>query len=188
MTVKCGLHSIDLAVLEVILIFRTVIITLLSMLLLIGCSNDAELDTVRNKFGQDYSIDRLNKYEDDSIIRVYKVSKEADEKYHIVQIVRSKGYKDYIKFMVTIDNDSKKISDIHIIEHNETHDYGGYVTKDWFLKRFINKPINQSLKIAKIVSENPWEVTAITGATITSEAVVKGVNLCIENIKTMEVK
>ncbi|WDV45633.1 FMN-binding protein [Clostridiaceae bacterium M8S5] len=169
---------------EVQRIKKLLIIILFFSLLLISYINENEdehLSKLNEYFGQGYDITRQNGYENNDIIRAYRIVNKSNNSSEFVQIVNSNAYIDDIKIMVIIDEESKKISNIHILQHSETEDYGGYVTEDWFTDRFKNKPINQSLKTVKIISKNPREITAITGATVTSEAVVKGVNLCIQN-------
>lgn len=73
-----------------------------------------------------------------------------------------------------------------MISHQETEDYGGYLTREWFLDRFIGKSSTYQLKMVKIIDNKPDEIVAITGASKTSKAVVDGVNLALENFNKIK--
>ena len=75
-----------------------------------------------------------------------------------------------------------EIADVVILAHNESKDYGEHVTKQWFLDRLKLKT-DELLNIAILSKEKENDVVAITGATITSQAVVVGVNDCIINYR-----
>lgn len=153
-----------------------------------GCKEDTQVTSVQQQIGQGYEVHRAKEFETENIEKVYVAKNTELNKNKIIQIVHSEGYKDIIEIMVIIDLDNEKIEDIKITKHHESKDYGGYVTKEWFTNGFKNKSINKSLKIAKMMSKDSSDIIAITGATVTSKAVVDGVNLCLENIKTMEGK
>ncbi|MGF7058492.1 FMN-binding protein [Brassicibacter mesophilus] len=131
------------------------------------------------------NVSRLKQYENRDIIRVYKALNTINENEEIVQIVRVKGYKGTIKLITSIDMDLDEVTDIQILSHNETEAYGGYITEEWFLDRFNNKNADRQLKTVKIIAERPNEIVAVTGATISSEAVVNGVNLSLANYMKM---
>ncbi|QOR35401.1 FMN-binding protein [Clostridium sp. 'deep sea'] len=123
---------------------------------------------------QGYSVvHRVKKAETSNIIRVYK-TKEGS----IVQIVHSEGYKSTIELLVAINNNY--VEKVNILSQHETEDYGGYIKEQWFLNRLC-LPITPKLNLIKINKVNANDVVAVTGATISSQAVVDGVNLCIDN-------
>ena len=123
---------------------------------------------------QGYSgVHRVKKAETTNIIRVYR-TKEAS----IVQIVHSEGYKSTIELLVAINNNN--VEKVNILSQHETEDYGGYITEQWSLNRLC-LPITAKLNLIKINKVNANDVVAVTGATISSQAVVDGVNLCIDN-------
>jgi uncharacterized protein with FMN-binding domain len=120
----------------------------------------------------DESANRLKEYEAGEVIRFY-VSENS-----VTQIVHTKGYHENLIFKVTISND--QISHFEILSQEETEDYGGYITKAWFAKRLLLS-CDEHLEIVKLAKEKANEVVAVTGATISSTAVVVGVNTCIDN-------
>ena len=71
------------------------------------------------------------------------------------------GFGGTIKILIGVDN-SKKITGTKILEHLETPGLGERITEDEFLEQFVNKPITLQAN----------EIDAITGATISSTAII----------------
>ncbi len=94
--------------------------------------------------------------------------------------IKSMGYKDFVYYMVEINNIDESIETVRLIDERETEDYGGYIREGWFLERFQNMPLSHPAKIVKMHKENDYEIVAITGATITSHSATEAVNLAIE--------
>lgn len=132
---------------------------------------------------EDYFTYRMMKAETENIHRVYRLTKENESK--IVQIVAVNGYKSMIEMLVTIDVQKDLVEGVQIVDQHESHDYGAAITEDWFLDRLSQKDVRISLKTVKMRQENSNEIVAVTGATISSAAVVYGVNLCMENYSSM---
>jgi len=130
------------------------------------------------------NVKRLTKHEDESVYGVYHLI--DDDRDEIIQLVKQKGFVDEIDLMVIIDYKEDIIKEIKVLEHKESKDYGGLLTEDWFLERFKDKPIATLLELVKMSAKEENQIVAITGATITSEAVVKGVNLCMNNYHRMK--
>lgn len=131
----------------------------------------------------DHFIFRIMKTESSNIQRVYKVTSEQSVK--IAQIVSVSGYKSIIELLVIIDVSKNTVEDVQVIAQHETHDYGAAITEDWFLERLVKKDVRVPLRIVKMRQESPNDVVAVTGATVSSAAVVYGVNLCMDNYVTM---
>lgn len=91
----------------------------------------------------------------------------------------SKGYGGSIKMMVAVSTDGKVI-DYNILSANETPGLGDNAAKDYFRNRLKGKK-SDALVVVKDPS-NKENVQAITGATITSAAVTKGVKEAVDNV------
>jgi len=117
---------------------------------------------------------RIHSYEVGDIVRVYIKDQQ------MIQIVDTTAYHDHLIYAVTIE--SGEIRDVTIISHQETEDYGDYIETDWFVDRLLLK-CNELLEVVKLSKKAPNQVVAITGATITSQALVNGINECIENYR-----
>lgn len=92
--------------------------------------------------------------------------------------VASKGYGGKINIMVGIKNNGE-VSGIKILSQSETAGLGANCEQPEFYKQYSGKP-TQNLKVVKTSDVKKDEIKAITGATITSKAVTKGVNEAID--------
>lgn len=127
---------------------------------------------------------RLNEYENDIIERVFLI-KNNEVPFSIVQRISVRGYKDNIVMYLHTGVKEEKLTNINIVYEDETDHYGGYISKEWFLNRFKDKNINVNLHLVKVSVKNPNDVVAVTGATISSRAVLDGVNYGFDNHKTI---
>lgn len=89
--------------------------------------------------------------------------------------VKSKGFGGDMEIIVGINIDDK-IESIQIGEHGETPGLGAKMKEDSFMDQYSGKDVNAPITVNKS-SAGDQEIQAITGATITSDAVTSGVNL-----------
>ncbi len=87
--------------------------------------------------------------------------------------VTTNGYGGAIGMMVAID-DNAQVCGIEILSHSETAGLGAKATEPEFKNQFSKK--NPTLEVVKTKTESPDQITAITGATVTSRAVASGVD------------
>ncbi|WP_055666508.1 RnfABCDGE type electron transport complex subunit G [Desnuesiella massiliensis] len=116
--------------------------------------------------------------EDKTITEVLQAFK-GEEKVGYLINVTSKGFHGDIQTIVAISNKGQ-VTGIKIASHTETPGVGSKVEKTDFTDRFKNKNIQGGLKLTKVASANANEVQGVTGATVSSTAVVGGVNKAIE--------
>ena len=88
--------------------------------------------------------------------------------------VESKGYGGMVGFVVGVTKDGV-VKAINILSHSETPGLGAKSTEPEFYGQFADKS-QMPLKVVKGGASTPDEIAAISGATITSTAVVDGVN------------
>ncbi|MBR0317486.1 MAG: RnfABCDGE type electron transport complex subunit G [Synergistaceae bacterium] len=88
--------------------------------------------------------------------------------------VNSKGYGGIVNFIVGVMKDGS-VKAINILNHSETPGLGAKSTEPEFYEQFNDKS-SLPLKVVKGTASNPDEISAISGATITSNAVTDGVN------------
>ena len=93
--------------------------------------------------------------------------------------VESKGYGGIIKISVGIDT-TGRIAGVKIGENNETPGLGAKAAEAPFISQFKNLKPAEELKAVKKGKTKPEEIDAISGATITSRAVVKAVQAAVE--------
>ena len=91
----------------------------------------------------------------------------------------SKGYGGTIKMLVAVSTDGKVI-DYNILSANETPGLGDKASEDFFRDRIKGKE-SKALEVVKDPS-NKENVQALTGATITSKAVTKGVKEAVDEV------
>ena len=102
------------------------------------------------------------------------------------------GFQDKIDFMFGINVSISKINSLTIIKQLETPGLGSKITeRDSFLIFWENKDCSNLLALRKPAATSPEElspseVNTITGATISSEAVLNIVNESLEKIRLLE--
>ncbi|MBQ6969684.1 MAG: RnfABCDGE type electron transport complex subunit G [Synergistaceae bacterium] len=92
--------------------------------------------------------------------------------------VNSKGYGGMLSFVVGVTKEGT-VKAINILSHSETPGLGAKSTEPEFQGQFADKD-KLPLKVVKGGASNPDEIAAISGATITSNAVTDGVNAAVD--------
>ena len=82
--------------------------------------------------------------------------------------------------MVGIDSNAA-VQGIEILSHGETAGLGAKITEEKFKSQFRDK--NPVLEVVKNETDNPNQITAITGATISSRAIAAGIEQSIALIE-----
>lgn len=88
----------------------------------------------------------------------------------------AKGYGGDIKVMVGVDK-SGSVTGVSILEISETAGLGMNAKNESFLKQFLSK--NGEISVIKNGTPADKEISALTGATITSKAMAKAVNTAL---------
>ncbi|WP_326906664.1 FMN-binding protein [Sedimentibacter sp. MB31-C6] len=109
-----------------------------------------------------------------AVKRAYEVDGEI-----CAYVVSCVGYNGPIEVLAAIDNKKDKLIGIQILNHEESMDYAEHIEKNWFLDRFKNLPVNKYLNMVVLDKENPEDIVQVTGATVSSQAVVSAVNAAI---------
>lgn len=89
-----------------------------------------------------------------------------------------RGYDGEIEFMTGISTEGN-ITGIKILNHGETPGLGGNATKEYFSDSFKEKSVEDEL-VAVTDPKEENQVQALTSATITTNAIVNGVNIVRE--------
>ncbi len=100
-----------------------------------------------------------------------------------IYTVTPTGYAGPITTMIGINHPEGTISGIKILQQSETPGLGAKCAEPSFTNQFTSKTLNADLKVTK-TTPNEQEILAITASTITSKAVVTGVNLVREHYNT----
>ncbi len=98
------------------------------------------------------------------------------------------GYGGDIKVAVGVSNKTNKITGFTVLSHSETAGLGAKATEDEFKSQFIGKSAN-GINYTKNGASNDTEIDALSGATITSNAVCEAVDsaLAVYNYQLKEV-
>ncbi len=100
-------------------------------------------------------------------------------------ITEGSGFADKIELVVAVDAAFEKFAGYAILASNETPGFGDKIKNDYYRKQFMGAPA-ATLKLEKAgdASVIDSEIIAISGATVSSQAVVTTINNVIENVKS----
>ena len=104
------------------------------------------------------------------------VSKVYKYEHLFAFIVKPIAYNGPITLALVINGNEDHNIGLRIIEHVETPHYVRDMESAWFMDRFADKPIDNYLTLARNIARSEQDIVAITGATVTTEAVINGVN------------
>lgn len=93
-------------------------------------------------------------------------------------VTEQSGYDDDIKMAAAVDANLENMIGMDILRQAETPGKGSKITNPEFKNQFNNLPLD-----SLALSQNTGDVDAITGATVSSSAVVTGLNNKITEIK-----
>ncbi len=114
-------------------------------------------------------IEEIGKWEPHHKHAGYYVAKKGNEEVGYIVESFGKGYSSYINMLVSVDK-SFTVKKVNILHHAETPGLGDEVEKDYFLRRFENKSVDN---LVVVKGETQDKVEAISGATISSRAVTE---------------
>jgi electron transport complex protein RnfG len=107
---------------------------------------------------------------------------EGNKGGEVAMIAQGGGFQGMIRLMIGTNPGEGKIYAIRILEHSETPGLGAFITGDKYRSNFKDKPFGD-YKVVKRPAENPYEVEAISGATISSEKVTRIVEEAVKEIE-----
>jgi electron transport complex protein RnfG len=92
--------------------------------------------------------------------------------------LETQGYGGTITMLVGLSEDAETIRGISIVEQVETPGLGGNITRDEFREQFEGLDASAQISYVKNIEPDPAanEIQALSGATITSSAIVSGIN------------
>ena len=140
----------------------------------IQASNEAR-KIVLSEADEFKELDGMNS---DIVLEVYEGIKDGQVIGYTIK-TSSKGYGGAIELMVGISKDGK-ITGVEIGNHSETPGLGSKATEPMFKNQYLDKDVSNSLLVVKGSANNDNEISAISGATITSNGVTSGVNAAMK--------
>lgn len=138
----------------------------------------AEEVAMRELITEGDSFEAVEDIEESTTIEKIFIAKNASDLVGYIVKVCPTGYGGAIAMLVGIDTNGQ-VKGISILSHGETPGFGANCVKESFKGQFKDK--QAPLVVSKSASaEN--EIQAITGATITSDAVTQGVNTACQYV------
>lgn len=181
-------------------IFFILILSVLSTVLLVGMSNFTRPIIEKNKeiklkiavleaAGIPFTQNNIDRIFEENI----KVKEEKGFKYYLTEennyIFTFRGYGLWgpIEGAINLNKDLKTIERVRIISQEETPGLGGRITEEGYLSQFHNKKVSPRLKVTlRTKASKDNEIDAITGASITSEALVRIINQTVKKFREIK--
>jgi len=115
---------------------------------------------------------------------VYKAVSDAGKCAGWVFNASGSGFADKIELVVAVDKDFEKIAGFDCLASNETPGFGDQIKLPWYRNQFAGAPAEE-LQLVRTgdAKKIDSEIVAVTGATVSSEAVVEIINNSITQIK-----
>jgi len=130
---------------------------------------------------KDYKI--LEKGIDKAKVIVYQGLDADGRSVGLAFIADGGGFQGNIRIMVGLSVDYLKLKGIKVLEQNETPGLGNRIKEPAFEGQFKGLEIKPKVEYIKYRKpEKPNQIQAITGATISSDAVVKNINNAVEKV------
>ncbi len=115
---------------------------------------------------------------------VYEATDDKQQAVGFAFVGTGSGFADKIKLVIAVDKDCGKLLGFEVLFSNETPGFGSRITEDWFRGQFVGAPAGK-LELAKggDAEKIDEQIVALTGATVSSEAVVRIFNSHIGELK-----
>lgn len=130
---------------------------------------------------KDYKV--MEKEIDKEKLTIYKGVDADGKPVGMAFIADGGGFQGNIRIMVGLNMDYLKLKGIKVLEQNETPGLGNRIKESAFEGQFKGLEIKPKVEYIKYRKpEKPNQITAITGATISSGAVVKNINNAVAKV------
>jgi electron transport complex protein RnfG len=95
------------------------------------------------------------------------------------------GFADKILLLVGVTEDLEKLTGLYVLDQKETPGLGNYITEKPFTGQFVGLSATQPLQVVKMdAASDQNQVTAVTGATISSVSVATIVNQALTDFRS----
>lgn len=129
-------------------------------------------------------FEEVSDFKGDGIVKNVFEGKDGDKKVGYCVSVTPSGYGGEMEIMVGVDDDLK-IAGIEIVSSSETAGLGKNASKESFKSQFVG--LTKEITVKKNAPDkNNNEIQALSGATITSNAVSSGANAAIDAVKKIK--
>lgn len=118
--------------------------------------------------------------EDSAILEVFE-AKKGNDSLAFIYVVSTKGFVDVIESLVVIDVKAKTVRSVEILMQSETPGWGDKSKESEFQQQFQGLAFSNITVVKGEADKAKNEIDAISRATVTTSAVVQGINLAIED-------
>ncbi len=117
-------------------------------------------------------------------VKVYKAMSKAGECVGWSFNASGQGFADKIELVVAVDKNFEKIAGFNVLASNETPGFGDRIKSSYYRDQFAGAPA-ENLKLVKTGDPKKIdsEIVSITGATVSSKAVIEIMNTFLIQIK-----
>lgn len=117
-------------------------------------------------------------------VEVFKAESETGECVGWSFNAVGAGFADKIELVVAVDSKFEKIAGFDVLSSNETPGFGDQIKYDYYRSQYKGAPVGE-LKLVSIgePKEIDSKIVAITGATVSSEAVVEIISNSVTQVK-----
>lgn len=114
---------------------------------------------------------------------IYKLRDKKNKLIGYAFIAWGQGYQGKIKMLVVIGSDLNNLVGIEVVESLETPGLGAKIQESAFRDQFKNLDVEDPIKCLKEKPSKNNQIMAITGATVSSNAVVNILNARIKSLR-----
>lgn len=117
-------------------------------------------------------------------VEVFKAMSEAGECVGWSFNASGSGFQDKIELVVAVDASFEKIAGFDVLSSNETPGFGDQIKYDYYRNQYKGAPAGE-LKLVSVgdATKIDSQIVAISGATVSSEAVVEIISRFVTQIK-----
>lgn len=120
---------------------------------------------------------------------IYKVMDESKKLIGYSLVYEGNGFQGKIRVMMGMNEDMKKLTMYEVLEQSETPGLGTKILEDPFKKQFNGLVVEPNIIWVKGKAPGkPNEIQTITGATISSKAIVAIINSALEKARALKEK
>jgi len=115
---------------------------------------------------------------------IYKAVDKAGVNAGFAYVAIGAGFADKIKLVIAVDGKCEKFFGFRVLSSNETPGFGSKIKEEFFSDQFKDAPAGE-IKLVKAgdAGKIDTDIVTISGATVSSEAVVKIFNTYTDSIK-----
>lgn len=116
--------------------------------------------------------------------KVYAVFGESGQQIGWMIRVSGMGFADRIEALVGLDASAETITGVYVLDQKETPGLGSKIASPSWIDQFAGKPADGDLTVVKGKAAAAHDIQAISGATISSDALTKIINQGVRTFRS----